>query len=254
VSLDNTAQVDTPEQIRFEYRVAGPARRGLAYLIDLLLRAAIAVGAFMLIGLAFGVKVETAREASQGVQLLVIFLLEWGYYVVCETLRNGSSPGKRALSLRVVKEGGYPLGFVDSLLRNLLRAADFLPMGYALAVLVMGGDRRFRRLGDRLAGTMVVIEDRASVGRALALDPPPAASELAALPHRPPLSPSERDAIEQLLRRRDLAAARRGELAEMVAPLFADRMGLPRPTDPLRFLELVHHRLTAPRAQARGQA
>jgi hypothetical protein len=66
----------------------------------------------------------------------------------------------------VIKEGGFPIGFLDSVLRNLLRAADFLPVGYVLGLISMAGDSRFRRLGDRVAGTMVVIEERSSLGSA----------------------------------------------------------------------------------------
>ncbi len=84
---------------------------------------------------------------------IVRFILEWGYYVFFETTASGRSPGKRALSLRVVKEGGYPIGFIDSVLRNLLRGADFLPVGYVVGLFAMAGDARFRRLGDRVAGT-----------------------------------------------------------------------------------------------------
>ena len=77
--------------------------------------------------------------------LIVAFVLEWGYYVFFETTGDGRSLGKRALSLRVVKEGGYPIGFIDSVLRNLLRGADFLPFGYVVGLFAMAGDSRFRR-------------------------------------------------------------------------------------------------------------
>src|SRR4051812_48166003 len=142
----------------------------------------------IVIGIATGLHADQLSQASQGVILVVMFALEWGYYVAFETLWNGASPGKRALALRVVKEGGFPLGFVDSVLRNLLRAADFLPVAYVAGGTVMAGDRRFRRLGDRVAGTMVIVEDRNLVSAPLRLDPPALPGELEALPPRPPLS------------------------------------------------------------------
>jgi hypothetical protein len=185
-----------------------------------------------------------------GFVLVVAFVMEWGYYVFFETMGDGRSPGKRALSLRVVKEGGYPIGFIDSVLRNLLRAADILPVGYLLGLLSMAGDARFRRLGDRVAGTMVVVEERALAVAPLALSPPLGEGELDGFPQRPPLSAWERETLELFLRRTDLTAARRDELAQTIAPVLAQRMGL-QARSPTRFLALLHHRAAAT-ARPRG--
>jgi uncharacterized RDD family membrane protein YckC len=245
-ALDNTVEVETPERIRFRYRAAGPVRRGFAYLLDLLIRLAILVALGIVISLLTAFKAEDLHDASRGLMLLVMFVLEWGYYLAFETLWNGASPGKRAFGLRVVREGGFPVGFVDSVLRNLLRAADFLPAGYVIGLTVMAGDTRFRRLGDRVAGTMVVVEDRVRVGESLKLAPPAAPGELEALPARPPLSADELEALELFLRRGDLSAPRRLELAEMIAPVLARRMALPS-GDPVRFLALVYERAVGAR-------
>ena len=196
-ALDNTTDVETPERVRFRYRVAGPVRRALAYLLDLVLRAIVML-LLSLLGIPLGF---TASKVTAGLWMLLLFAMEWGWNVAFETLWRGQTPGKRALRLRVVKEGGYPVGFIDSVLRNLMRAADFLPVGYLVGLLVMAGDGRFRRLGDRVAGTMVVEEDRAGVSTPVTLTPPATADELGALPHRLPLSPDELDAIELFLRR-----------------------------------------------------
>jgi uncharacterized RDD family membrane protein YckC len=247
VALDNTVEVETPEHVRFRYRVAGPLRRGLAYLVDLLVRLAILACALFAVGL-FG---ESNPGFTRGVVFVTIFLLEWAYFVLFEMVDGGRSPGKRALGLRVVKEGGFPLTFNDSALRNLLRGADFLPLGYVLGLVTMGGDSRFRRLGDHVAGTLVVIDETARVAAPLVLDPPPTAEELEALPHRFPLSAWERETLEMFLRRTDLTEARREELANIVAPALARRTGRWF-KDPVRFLELCHHRATG--APAPGAA
>ena len=243
--LDNTADVETPERIRFRYQVAGPVRRGLAYGIDLALRLAILFGAA---ALTTGVG---NMRASQGLWLVLLFVLDWGYGVLFESLWNGQTPGKRALGLRVVKDGGYPVGFIDALLRNLLRAADFLPVGYVLGLLSMAGDRTFKRIGDRVAGTMVVIETAGGIDAPIALTPPATASELAAFPHRPPIAAGELDVLELFLRRPRLSAARAQELADIVAPVFAARMGM-RVGDPVRFLGLLHARAVGVRGRATG--
>ena len=240
--LDTTAEVESPEHVRFQHQLAGPAKRALAYIIDLLIRFVIVAIPAVLLSMAGLFAGEHVAGASQGVMLLLIFVVEWGYYVLFEVIFSGRTPGKMALRLRVVTHTGQPLGIVDSFLRNLLRAADFLPFAYALGVLVMGRDRCFRRLGDLVAGTMVIVEERHQVSEPLRVEPPPSPAELAWLPSRLPLSGEELDAIELFLRRSGmLSPARELELAEMVAPVFARRMGLTF-TNPQRFLALIYHR------------
>jgi uncharacterized RDD family membrane protein YckC len=245
VALDSTTEVETPEHVRFRYRVAGPSRRAVAYLIDLLVRGAALMVLALLLQLASGSRAERP-DASAGILLVVAFVLEWGYYVVFETLWSGRTPGKRALGLRTIKEGGYPLGFLDSVLRNLLRAADFLPLGYALGLLSMAGDARFRRLGDRVAGTMVVLEEATVIPRPLTLSPPATREELDLIPARPSLSAWERESLELFLRRTELGPARKAELAAMIADSLGRRLGVSM-VDPVRFLALLHHRVGGPR-------
>lgn len=247
--LDNTTDVETPERIRFRHRVAGPVRRSVAYLLDLVIRGVvIALLGTLAVGVG-GLSTGSAR-ASGGLMLLLLFVFEWGWNVVFETFWRGRTPGKRVFGLRVVREGGYPVGFIDSMLRNVMRAADFLPVGYVVGLLVMAGDRRSRRLGDLIAGTMVVVDSQVALPPPLVLTPAATAEELGALPHRPPLSPEEAEAIELFLRRLQLSSERRVELAEMIAPALAARMNV-RANDPVRFLGIVHQRAVGER-NARG--
>jgi len=249
VSLDNIAEVETPERVQFRYQVAGPTRRALAYLVDLALRLFLLGLLWLILSVALGV----APNALNGIVLVLLFVLEWGYYVYFETWGGGRSPGKRLLSLVVVKRGGFPVGFIDSVLRNLLRAADFLPVGYVLGALAMAGDAQFRRLGDHVAGTLVVIERRARVAAPLTISPPPTAEELDRIPVRPPLSPWERETLDLFMRRSDLLGLdRRDELAQTVAPVLAQRMGVTY-TNPVRFLALLHHRAQGGPAATQGQ-
>lgn len=248
--LDNTVEVETPEHVRFRFRVAGPTRRAWAYLIDLLVRAGVLLGIEVVLLLATGQHLRSSGAVFTSGSLLALFLIEWGYYVAFEALWNGTTPGKRALRLRVVKEGGYPLSFMDVVLRNLLRTVDFLPVGYLLGILVMTWDGRFARLGDRAAGTMVMIEDPVRVAPPILLEPPPTAAEIEAFPHRFGIPLPEREAIELLLRRRDLSPARRLELAEMIAPTLERRLGA-KCDDAVRFLALVYHLAVGSAASSR---
>jgi uncharacterized RDD family membrane protein YckC len=238
--LDTVAEIETPEHIRFRYQLAGPGRRMMAYLIDLTIRSVIVVVLYLVLqlsSLGFG-----GDGFSSGAFLLVMFAVEWGYYVLWESLWSGRTPGKRSMHLRVLKEGGYPTGFLDIALRNLLRAADFLPMAYSIGLVVMGLDPRFRRLGDMVAGTIVVVEDPGRIGHRLVVSPPPTAAELASLPARPDLSTADLEALDLFLRRvGTLNPAREQELADIVAPIYAQRLGL-QYSESTRFLALLYLR------------
>ena len=240
IALDTTAQVETPEHIRFDYPLAGPMRRAAAYLIDLLIR----IGVMVVIGiLLFFIDAATGLDGmSMGAIMVIYFALDWFYYVLFETLWSGRSPGKRAMRLRVVGQDGRSLTVLDSVLRNLLRAADFLPFGYAVGLVIMGVDPMFRRFGDLVAGTVVVIEEPGRISERLHLHPPPTPEEYAGLPAKVDLSREELEAIELFLRRRGtLAPLRELELAEMIAPLIARRLQA-RYQNPVRFLGLVYAR------------
>jgi uncharacterized RDD family membrane protein YckC len=117
VEVDTLRRFETPEGIEIELRLAGPVPRAGAFAIDLLIRFGLYLVLLPLAGLA-GVGV--------GLILLALFLLEWFYPVFFE-LRSGATPGKRAVGLVVVHADGTPVGPSASLLRNLLRALDFLP-------------------------------------------------------------------------------------------------------------------------------
>ena len=244
--LDTDVAIETPEHIVFHYRVAGPARRALAYVIDLL----VCYGVVFLIGLVVVLAFVSDRtagdlgssgKAGSGVVLLALFAAQWIYFVVLEA-RSGRSIGKRALGLRVVTTSGRPIGWRAAALRNLLRAADALPTGYLVGLVSMATTSRFQRLGDLVAGTMVVVPESARVATPIELSPPAKPKELATLPDHVSLDADEREAIEIFLRRRlTLGRAREHELASMIAGPIGERLGFQHP-DPARLLAIVYDR------------
>jgi uncharacterized RDD family membrane protein YckC len=238
--IDTAVIVETPEHVRFRYLLAGPSRRMAAYAVDSMLRLAVFFVAVLLaIGGGFDPK-QLVGGFATGMLWLLGFVLEWAYFVLFETMWDGQSPGKRALHLRVVNAAGRPLGFVDSVLRNVLRAADYLPGLYALGLLVMATDARFRRLGDFVAGTLVIAEDPRRVEGELPRFAPPTLDEMAEIPAHVRLLPSEVEAIELLLRRRPrLSEARANELADRAAVAIAQRTGL-RYRTASRWLEVLY--------------
>jgi len=252
-ALDTTVAIETPEHIVFHHRVAGPARRFLAYLLDL----TICYGAFAVVSVlviivtigtgAIAGAAESALGAAVGLLLLLFFAIQWVYFVVLEGWL-GTTPGKRALGLRVVTTTGRPIGWRAAALRNVMRAADALPLAYTAGLLSVAGlvsmstTRRFQRLGDLVAGTMVIVPERARAATPLILFPPAQPYELAQLPEDVRLDADERLAIEMFLRRRArLGRARELELANMIAGYLARRFSF-RGEDPARTLALLYDR------------
>jgi uncharacterized RDD family membrane protein YckC len=258
-ALDTDVAIETPEHIVFRYRLAGPSRRFLAFLLDLAIcyGSLAAVGVLVLLAAAGGAAVSGATEnllgAGAGLLMFLFFVSQWVYFAVLESWR-GRTPGKAALGLRVVTVTGRPIGFRAAALRNVLRAADALPLGYMAGILSVAGllsmsaTRRFQRLGDLVAGTMVIVAERASATAPLALWPPAQPFEVMQLPDTVRLDAEERLAIELFLRRRArLGQGREFELASMIAPLLAARLGFrpqdPRSaSDPARVLALLYDR------------
>jgi uncharacterized RDD family membrane protein YckC len=238
-ALDTTLELETPEHIAFRYQLAGPARRAAAYFVDLLVRGAIIFLAAMAIAFTTSQTTESLRGFETGVLFLLFFLLEWGYFVLFDLLSDGASPGKRAFQLRVVHQDGRPITLTDSILRNLLRAADLLPFFYALGVVTMMLDRKFRRLGDLVAQTVVVYEPITRLQNQRREEKP---TLISGLPARPQLSVDERNAIALFHRRLPyVSEARAIELADLLAPLFIERFSLEK-VDSLELLIALHER------------
>lgn len=203
--IDTLAAVETPEGVDMTLRLAGPGPRLLAWLLDLAVRSIIIVIAAIPLGMM--------GQAGQGLILITIFALEWFYPVVWELTYKGQTPGKVALGLRVVRDDGTPLDLASSVLRNLLRAADFLPFLNVAALVSMVSNRHFKRLGDLAAGTVVVYDRPARERR-----PPRRADPI---PPPFPLSLDEQRALMAFARRVGTLSADRGhELAGLAEPLW----------------------------------
>ncbi len=107
------------------------------------------------------------KGAGMGMLLILAFLLEWFYPVVCEVWWDGATPGERAFGMVVLNDNGTPVTFGSSVTRNLLHAVDFLPFLYAFGLIAMLLSHDFKRLGDLAAGTIVVYRDKPAVRSAL---------------------------------------------------------------------------------------
>ncbi len=246
--LDTLVEIETPEHIVFRHRIAGPTRRLLALLLDLLICYAVVIAVALVVlvvtaagSISVGDEVGGFFKAGLGLTLILLFLAQWGYFFVFEGL-TGRTPGKRVLALRVLTVHGRPIGFGAAALRNLVRAADSLPSAYVLGALVMSLSPRFQRLGDLVAGTIVVVDQEVKVARPVVLSPPAHPQEVEGLPEHVTLDADERAAIELFLRRQDtLGPARADELARMIAPQLAARYQAAA-YSPARLLALLYDR------------
>ena len=154
--MNEQLSIETPEQIDLSFQKAGIGSRFYAALIDTGLLTLIALIGYYVNRNFIRELGDTLGNWLGALGGIIVFALFWGYYMVFEVTTNGQSLGKRALGLRVIKEEGYPIGFADSAIRNLVRIVDFLPFFYGAGLLAMLINKDWRRLGDLAAGTLVV--------------------------------------------------------------------------------------------------
>lgn len=198
---------ETPEGILLELRPAGLDARFYAFALDWAVRLAVVYAAAMVAAFMEGIGIAF--------WLILLFALEWFYPVAFELTPSGATPGKRAFGLKVVMDNGLPITAAASVTRNVLRAADFLPFGYGLAIVSMLLRRDCKRLGDIAAATIVVHETR--VASRIALD------DVAPVVPATPLAPNDQAALIALAARAPrLTAERLDELAALAASVSGD--------------------------------
>ena len=234
---DQFLRIDTPENVAFGYEVAGIGSRFLAALIDIIV---ITLLLLVVNFVAFSVTdlIGGAGDGQPGAWALAIagvlsFMTIWGYYIFFEMTTNGQSPGKRKFNLRVVRRDGTPITVTESIIRNLVRIVDFLPLFYGLGVVVMFIDTQSRRLGDLAGGTLVVYAQEAITLDSLDTQSSlPRAAENA--PEQANALPVERltsqdiHMVQEYFRRREELTSNPGLVMQLVEAL-CRRMDFPRP-------------------------
>jgi uncharacterized RDD family membrane protein YckC len=160
--------IETPEQVELRFPIAGIGSRFLAILTDSFIQGAalffLFLGFALIVSAAPKIPGAAAAVANTGAKwfvagvVLFYFLLYWGYYSLFEAFWNGQTPGKRLLKIRVIKDSGRQITLFEALARNLLRVIDMLPSFYLVGVITMLCNREQKRLGDLVAGTIVVHE------------------------------------------------------------------------------------------------
>lgn len=209
---DTLQPVELADGVEIQLRVAGPAVRSMAYTIDLLVRLGIYLGVW--IAALFLLLPAIGMEFTGGLMLLFMFFMEWFYNVIFEAGAKGATPGQRSMKLRVMSVTGGPVTMAQAVMRNFLRVVDFMPGLYLTGIVCMLFTKRFQRLGDLVANTVVTYADV-----------PPAAApnvEIRAERRAPALvlTREEQSALLQFIERAPLwADERRLELASLTEPL-----------------------------------
>ena len=237
--LDDELVIETPERVELHYVLASVGNRFLAAAIDHIIQL-VAIAIILVAAAAFS---DWQLFAGMGVwtaafTVLAVFAIYWGYFVVFETAWSGQTPGKRMMRLRVVREDGRPVRFFEVFVRNLLRVAiDIQPMpSYAIGVVSIIFSARSKRIGDFVAGT-VVVKERAT--EAPSLDEIIRVSEIEQqrLERAAPapfsadtrrLSEQEVRAVKTFLKRRfELQEPNRTALAARIAQPISVKLGVP---------------------------
>ena len=161
---DKKLTVLTPESVEFELELADLGSRFIAILIDTIIQILLLLPVIVLIGLMeffFPGENNPAPFASwiTGILFILLFILGFsGYHIFFELIWNGKTPGKRIASIKVIRDGGFPVEVTSSFIRNLIRIVDFIPFYYFAGIISIVLSKNKKRLGDIVAGTMVIKE------------------------------------------------------------------------------------------------
>lgn len=198
--------VETPESIDLNAEPAGIISRALACMIDWLIRAGALIISYLVFILIFG------TTAGEGFALIVFFILWWFYPVVFEVCFKGQTIGKMQMGIAVVNDDLTPVSWGTSMIRNVLRTADFMPSFYMFGLLTMANTSCFKRIGDIAAGTIVIYKNKKNL-RTTIPD---------SKPHPPTIALDRQDQIAIIgftQRYQHLSEARQLELASILEPI-----------------------------------
>jgi uncharacterized RDD family membrane protein YckC len=275
-TLDTTIAVVTPENISFNYQLAGPFQRLTAYVIDVVIQYSILAFLFVIAMIAAAILSITSLSSFAIAGFLVVnFLVSFFYGTILETYWNGRTVGKWVCGLRVIDIEGRPSSGGRAFIRNLLRTADLMPFAAIngimdtmfdveglppmymipsgmVAFLSMVCTRRMQRLGDLAAGTMVVIDERSARLPMAKIDDARVPALATFIPSDYRVSRSMSRMLAMYVERRTfLTAPRRREVARHIALPLIDRFAFRSDIDPDLLMMALYYQtfLADPRSE-----
>lgn len=261
--LDNQLRVETPENISFQYQLAGPFRRFAAYLLDVLISLGgfgiIVIAMWMIIGLliaplaantAFQPIIDAIGGMANAFMLVGAFFVFWFYGAYMETYYNGRTFGKMITGLRVTSTDGSAINAGKATLRNFFRWLDAMPsitpafaFGiagwsfpplplFAVGLISMMISRKYQRVGDLVAGTIVIVEERELTYSLAQFEDARVAKLAEHIPNDYNVSASMATALAEYVdRRRFLPYQRVAEVAAHLGELLVERFNMPADTN-----------------------
>lgn len=163
--MDSTRiEIKTPEYVSLQVQPAGIGSRGAALIIDHLILGITSLLLLLIVMLTMQGQQQLfdfSSSVPMAIAVVLLFLINSGYFIVAEYWYGGRTIGKKMLGIRVIQENGHSLTLLSSFSRNLLRLIDMLPVYYFLGMAMIFFHKKHKRLGDLVAGTMVVHERKA---------------------------------------------------------------------------------------------
>jgi uncharacterized RDD family membrane protein YckC len=227
-TLDGIHTVLTPEYVEFNFVIAGLYSRFLAWLVDALIVSLFTIATLTVLSFALAVFPGFLSALS----FILYFLLDWGYAITLEVAWSGQTVGKRLLGLRVIQDSGVRVGFYQAALRNLARPLDRLPVLYLVGGICALLSHSHQRLGDLLAGTLVIRERRLKIPSSIARPPTEAQllQDLLFLSRVRRISAEERELIfSAAMRREELGMEARLALFAALARRLEEELNLDKP-------------------------
>ena len=232
-----TLKIQTPEHVGFQYILAGLGTRSTAFILDAVFRALFILFVFVIMMFLAkwlpeldptGLIASIPKTWLLAIAVLAYGVVDLGYFLIFEALWSGQTPGKRMQKLRVIRVNGQPISWLESSIRNILRAIDVLAGFYPLGLFVMFLSSRSQRIGDYAAGTLVIVEKRRNV--------PMDRDRLRSTPklnlpdlelHISALEPQQYQLIRKFLQRREeLEESHRRELARFLVQRLLKKWGI----------------------------
>src|SRR4030095_2284517 len=167
LATEDVLLIETPERVPLHFALASIGNRFLACAIDHTIQVitiALVAIAFIIVASysSFEGALASAPKWVYAVMIVILFLIFSGYFAFFEWIWSGQTPGKRWLKLRVIREDGRPITFWEATVRNLLRSFDMMPAPfYSIGLISVFSSSRDQRIGDMVAGTVVVREREA---------------------------------------------------------------------------------------------
>jgi uncharacterized RDD family membrane protein YckC len=222
--------IETPEQTVLEFEIAGIGSRFLALAFDTLIQILLGIGLLVVL-VILGVAIPASFKTGIWFVALIVlayFVLYFGYFTIFEVMWNGQTPGKKKEGLRVIKDSGRPITPSEAVGRNLMRIVDQLPALYAIGISSVLLSRQNKRLGDFVAGTIVVHEKSLVDAKPLWQSQFAAKAAPTTTYGSDRLTPEEFALIEAFLNRRDsLPGDVRFSMADQIVKQIRPKLTLP---------------------------